>query len=1165
MSVPERRKRRPEDIAGAPEGQAAVSDKSIVTSVPRSGELRQETVQPQVQQEQDVSSQPLAQPQPQAQPQAQPKPQQPLVQNQPQGQPQQEGQLPPQQEAQAQEQETPQSDVASVPGAAPEQGVAPEPSAALSVTNEQGGQQGDVKPKQEQSQSQQDANAPSVSSEQDDEAQRRQQFESSIGSLNLDGNLDRSADRGIVSQEEMKEAGYADAGQSATESYFYPMGFSPKKDGKPVDFVVNYTPITPDGGVVSANGIEDYIQTLYDLADGDWAKMKELDASPDGLHILLGKDMSEDDLVKLEQAYYGYYHPSSRVSSAPSQGESSGGASSSPSSTPTNQNEPYRLPVMTRKALQEHGVDLSTWQPPATGGEAEYFAEWKDDDLRGAMQDVYRWLEFNRENNRANKGSFYKGALNFWLTAEAELKRRRIEPYEGYEADAGDYNYYKRIYEGHDVPGLMKIWSSGSRGELITQVVGDILADKGVINEGETPWANPFSPSAASQPSSPTPAASQPAASTPAPPAPKDEPKQGDEGQGDNTSKSEDDVQDNDKPKPEEEPQSDTPTTDWKAQYRDNSVEDLETIISTAQSIADNPDTPERERALMQDKVRQLTELRDEKRGASGSEPSASSSPSASDNAPRYSRRQQKLRDEVAEAMGDERINGNVDIKTHPVANPADLRAAGYNVKGDSPTLGIQQIDVEGKDAGQYYSVYYTPIKSNGTILSQDEADKYFRDMGGKGDVVALDKNGLGIVVRVVDKNGDDVNQNFGDYVNGLRSQYDSTPEDYRQMAEEASAFLSGMNGNQNPVAYKPVSKKALVDAGWVAAGQSEDEEFYAWPVEQDIVDDKGEKHHVVMTPITPDGDILSPQDFADYVSSLQDNPDILGADKADSSLILMYDCDAGAANDVYNNIGTWVMGQADPEEGQRPSYRGEYIDDTRNTLVQNVATLQQQIDDLNETIRNFLEHPESTTRGAMLLDEYNNGLKAEGLTAEDERRREKSNRTARIIANLGDVLQGFANLAGTWYGAKSQELSSVTGGVDARHKTEGDARAKRAEELRKSYKEGIDRIYKEFNTDLTSLRKMWMDAVNRLADFDKASGLEAQRSSNVDKRQERNQRRKEAENRRRERFQMERDAQKQKDRKEMADINQRNAMARINRTAEERRKTQAAPRSKAR
>lgn len=1117
MSVPERRQRRPEDIAGAPDGQAAVSDKSIVTSVPRSGELRQEAVQPQVQQEQDVSSQP--------QPQEQPKPQQPLVQNPPQGQ------LPPQQEAQAQE--TPQSDAASVPGAAPEQGVTPEPSAALSVTNEQGGQQGDVKPKQEQSQSQQDANAPSVSSEQDDEAQRRQRFESSIGSLNLDGNVDHLAERRTYTSKEMAAAGYENVPLGGHS--LYPMTFTgTKADNTPLS--VTATPIRPDGKLLDRKDFDEYINALVDVCGGDWEKMKEFDGGPDGQHILIGHDMSEESLNGLAAAYQDYYHPSSPISSAPSQGESSGGASSAPSSTPATLTM-RRFPMATHSAMENHGVDLSTWKPLTTNAEAEqFFADWNNKDLLRAAQDVSRWTDFNLKNSRMNTTQEYKNAVNFWMSADEELKRRGLDPNEGYVRDDRDYNYYKDFYSKYSDEDLMKIW--GSRRELDNQVIGDILEERGLINEGAVPERGPSSS-----------AASRPSASTPAPSAPKDEPKRGDEGKGDNTSKSEDDVQDNDKPKPEEEPQSDTPAVDWKARYRDNSVEDLDTQIDIAQGLVDDPDTPENTRVLMREKVRQLTELRDEKKGASGSESSASSSPSASDNAPRYSRRQQKRRDEAAEAMSDKSVyNGNVDLLNRPHVDSKKMQEAGYDVPDGSYSSvyssqeGITQYDPKTKES-TVREILYTPILPDGTVKTSEEVSDYLFGLGEKGDIVELDKpenGGWGIVIAA-----DVTDGNIGGRLHEQQEAYYSTPEDYRQMAEEASAFLSEMNGNQNPVAYKPVSKKAMVDAGWNAVGQSEDEEFYAWPVEQTIVDDKGVEHRVVMTPITPDGDILSPQDFADYVSSLQDNPDILGADKADSSLILMYDCEAGAADDVYNNIGTWVMGQADPEEGQRPSYRGEYIDDTRNTLVQNVATLQQQIDDLSETIRNFLEHPESTTRGAMLLDEYNNGLKAEGLTAEDERRREKSNRTARIIANLGDVLQGFANLAGTWYGAKSQELSSVTGGVDARYKTEGDARAKRAEALRKSYKEGIDRIYKEFNTDLTSLRKMWMDAVNRLADFDKSSGLAAQSSSNIDKRQERNQRRKEAENRRRERFQMERDAQRQRDRKEMAEINQRNAMAR--------------------
>lgn len=699
------------------------------------------------------------------------------------------------------------------------------------------------------------------------------------------------------------------------------------------------------------------------------------------------------------------------------------------------------------------------------------------------------------------------------------------------DQEEDDYSHYKKLYEKYSDDDLKKIWSSNTRGELITQIAGDILAERGLIVQGDKPSAT-----AAPMPK-------------PNPDEEQDDEEQPDEeqvtgGQVSDEGQDDDEEQAGGEPKPEREVRPST--TDWKSEYKDSSAEELDTIISTAQSVIDDPKADESEKEVMHEKVRQLTELRDEKRRASGSEPTAAS---VSENTPRYSKRQQQRRDEAAEAMSDKSVyNGNVDLLNRPRVDAKTMQAAGYNVPdGSYSTLYSMRDKFPLKDPAtgetSKVDVVYTPILPNGTVMSEDEAWDYIYNLAlEKGEVIESDKpenGGKGIVIAtgVTD-------DNFEERLHDLQDAYYSTPEDYSKKSEDASAFLSGMNGNQNPVAYKPVSKKAMVDAGWTAVGQSEDEEFYAWPVEQEIVDKDGKTHKVVMTPITPEGDILSPEDFEGYVDSLQGSSNPLDEDKGDSKLILMYDCEPGAADDVYNNIGTWVMGQADPEEGQRPSYRGEYIDDTRDTLVQNVATLQQQIDALNENIRNFLEHPESTTRGAMLLNEYNSGLKAEGLTAEDEKRREKRNRTARIIANLGDVLQGFANLAGTWYGAKSQNLTSVTGGVDARHKTEGDARSKRAEALRKSYKEGIDRIYKELNTDLTSLRKMWMAAVNRLADFDKASGVEAQRSSNIDKRQERNAKRKERENRRREDFQREQEATRQKNRIDLEKLKQKNREA---------------------
>lgn len=122
----------------------------------------------------------------------------------------------------------------------------------------------------------------------------------------------------------------------------------------------------------------------------------------------------------------------------------------------------------------------------------------------------------------------------------------------------------------------------------------------------------------------------------------------------------------------------------------------------------------------------------------------------------------------------------------------------------------------------------------------------------------------------------------------------------------------------------------------------------------------------------------------------------------------------------------------------------------------------------------------------AVALEQYNKWRKDEGLSEEDEKKVEKRHRTARIIANIGDVLQGFANLAGTWYGANSSSLTSLSATAGAAQEKELTAREKRRDKLQKNYETLLAQLKKDGDTDIAqrvAALKAANDRLNKISD----------------------------------------------------------------------------------
>jgi hypothetical protein len=242
------------------------------------------------------------------------------------------------------------------------------------------------------------------------------------------------------------------------------------------------------------------------------------------------------------------------------------------------------------------------------------------------------------------------------------------------------------------------------------------------------------------------------------------------------------------------------------------------------------------------------------------------------------------------------------------------------------------------------------------------------------------------------------------------------------------------------------------------------------------IKDSKGNVHKVIMTPICPDGSILSPDELKEYAESLEGADNILLGDT--HGIIIKVDGTNQDLDEMDDLLKKAMKGElvSEMSEDEEEKYNMEN-DKARNAMVEETARLQKEYDELYAKVNNPDYKPKSVA-----LDAAEGRLKKHD---EDTAATKKKFRTQRIIANIGDVLQGFANLAGTWYGAKSSTLTSISGAVGEAQDKILTAREKRRDELVKSIEKIQDKIKTSDEKDLRAFVRRLDDAKARLLKYD--------------------------------------------------------------------------------
>lgn len=263
-------------------------------------------------------------------------------------------------------------------------------------------------------------------------------------------------------------------------------------------------------------------------------------------------------------------------------------------------------------------------------------------------------------------------------------------------------------------------------------------------------------------------------------------------------------------------------------------------------------------------------------------------------------------------------------------------------------------------------------------------------------------------------------------------------------------------------------------EQGWNAVG---DQTVY--PIIEKIKDKDGKVHKVLMTPIYADGSVLSQDDYKAFVETLDgfdDADDLL--DRDTHGIIIKLDADDGDVDEIDDLTKKALKGElvkdmyAEADEEYDPDKSA-----ARRNMVESKERIERKIAEINEQLKD----PEKSLRSVALeekqkaLDDIDEGIK----------KIEKRKKTAGIIAGIGDILQGFANLAGTIYGANSMQLSSLSAASRSAYERELTKQEKRREEIVKNLAKIKDDLRKNKDTELSEWVKQLKDINKEILKFD--------------------------------------------------------------------------------
>lgn len=176
-------------------------------------------------------------------------------------------------------------------------------------------------------------------------------------------------------------------------------------------------------------------------------------------------------------------------------------------------------------------------------------------------------------------------------------------------------------------------------------------------------------------------------------------------------------------------------------------------------------------------------------------------------------------------------------------------------------------------------------------------------------------------------------NSGFGDIIDQLRKEF---------------------NGNVDVVNRPVIDTQNLKDKGWENVGDGIATFFSS---SHGVLDDKGQEHEVLITPILPDGSVLSKKELQEYVGKVLNGKDILKADT--KGLVISLDTDLdGIQADRLHELSAQLTNNDAINKAVQQLYSPTLQDNYNQEYAAIIANRQKELNKLNEeSAKSFNEY----------------------------------------------------------------------------------------------------------------------------------------------------------------------------------------------------------------
>jgi len=388
----------------------------------------------------------------------------------------------------------------------------------------------------------------------------------------------------------------------------------------------------------------------------------------------------------------------------------------------------------------------------------------------------------------------------------------------------------------------------------------------------------------------------------------------------------------------------------------------------------------------------------------------------------KYGEKRLEIVKSITEKLSDLRIKGERNqLKREQMEREQAFRK-------ELEDLQKQRQDYIKSQAELYKQIFDEKQKLEKTKNPKYQEQKYEGSAQQQQDMLAIVRDANKIIADI---NVDDIVSNPAKALETLTAKENELQASIAKAKDEAIAQMNALNlvGNVDLLNRPVVDALKLTEAGWGDQGEGTSSTFAR---SYTIADANGTSHNVLITPILPDGSVLSPQEIDEYITKMLSGKDILQAD--DKKIVIGLDVDAaqsdtlrkaqGVLNDQTPSPYALAISTIRANQVKRDEEVDKNLLEKFRSIEQERAAIAKEYDDDITRIQQERANVQQRIDAAITeeerkeLQERSNNLIAAEAKAQQERNKALGNFDFEQLKNNPQYMKAFGNL---------EELSDTT------------------------------------------------------------------------------------------------------------------------------------------